>query len=122
MSFYYLVVCCGVVISSHYCMDRMASSSLFALTNAKCGLCGMAFHGSKGCCREDVKFVKLQVDQQVSTDPDFDLYSTQVSINTPSEFIVAAFENFDRPSHFLNHSPPLISKQDTYLLNNVFRI
>ena len=39
-----------------------------------------------------------------------------------SDFMVAAFENEDRKRFTRRHPPPLLTEQDTYLLNRVFRI
>ena len=63
VSLCYLAVTCGVVVNFHYCMDRLASTELFAVETDKCGRCGMEIHESNGCCRDEVKIVKMTDDQ-----------------------------------------------------------
>lgn len=118
----YFIVTCGVVINFHYCMDRLASTSLFDASAKKCDRCGMDIHASDGCCRNEMQIVKLENDQNTTTVVDYQLPTLDQQFTAPSLFIVAAFENLFHVRHFQNHSPPLLSAQDTYLQNNVFRI
>ncbi len=118
----YFAVSSGIVINSHYCMKRLVSVHLFEASPDVCGRCGMDTHESNGCCRDEVKVVKLQQDQNKITIASFELPSLEVVITIPSDFIVASFQNSEEQRHFHNHSPPLLSEQDTYLRNNVFRI
>ncbi len=118
----YLAVSCGIVINYHYCMNRLASTQLFAAAKPVCGKCGMHTKKSNGCCHDEVKVVKLVQDQSSISGFLFKLASIHAVISIPSEFIAASFYNVSGQRHFLNHSPPLLSAQDTYLQNNVFRI
>ena len=118
----YLAVSCGVVINYHYCMKRLASTQLFASAKPVCGKCGMHTKRSNGCCHDEVKVVKLVQDQNTISGFTYELPSIDATVNIPSEFIAAAFYNINEQRHFHNHSPPLLSAQDTYLQINVFRI
>jgi hypothetical protein len=118
----YFIVTTGVVISSHYCMNRLASVQLFEKVPDICGKCGMDTHESSGCCHDTVKVVKLQQDQNKLTISAFQLPAIEPIQSIPSQFLVAFFCNFDNSRHFLNHSPPLLSGSDIYLQINVFRI
>ena len=118
----YFVVTCGVVINFHYCMDRLASTSLFSVEAKKCGQCGMEIHQSNGCCHDEVKIVKMNEDQNKTLIAVYEIPSFDPIAITPSAYIAAAFYHADEQRHFHNHSPPLLSAQDTYLQNNVFRI
>jgi hypothetical protein len=118
----YLAVSCGVVINYHYCMNRLASTQFFGSEKKFCDKCGMHIKGSKGCCHDEVKVVKLLQDQNTISHFIFDLPSMDAAINIPSEFMATSFYNVDEQRHFHNHSPPLLSAQDTYLQINVFRI
>ena len=118
----YLVVTLGLVINHHYCMDRLASTQLFATETETCGKCGMHTDESNGCCRDEVKVVKLVQDQNKIPVTSFELPSIDEVVIVPSVFINALFQNIDVKRHFHNHSPPLLSANDTYLQNNVFRI
>ena len=118
----YLVVTCGVVINSHYCMDRLASKTLFVSQGEKCGRCGMEIHESNGCCRDEVQIVKMEEDQQKTVVASYDIPAMEMPASVPSAFIAAGFVNPYIRHYFHNHSPPLLSAHDTYLQNNVFRI
>jgi hypothetical protein len=118
----YLAVSSGVIINFHYCMNRLASTELFAFENDRCGKCGMHTEESNGCCRDEVKVVKMEEDQKLATAFTYTLPLLDAVIQEPSEYIVTSFYNVPLTRHFLNHSPPLLSGQDTYLQNSVFRI
>jgi hypothetical protein len=118
----YLVVTCGVLINSHYCMDRLASTTFYVGNPKKCGQCGMEIHESNGCCRDEVQLVKMHDDQNKTLVASFDIPAIEPVAIVPSEFIAAAFYNINEQRHFHNHSPPLLSEQDTYLQIGVFRI
>jgi len=77
--------------------------------------------GAKGCCRDVVKIVKLQDDQHVS-DIAFNSPDINREILIPSAFIASSFYNIGTSSYFKDHPPPLLTEQDTYLQNCVFRI
>ena len=118
----YLAVSCGVVINYHYCMNRLASTQLFSSEKKFCNKCGMHTKRSGGCCHDEVRVVKLVQDQNTISGFVYHLPALDAIINIPSEFIAASSYNIDEQKHFHNHSPPLLSAQDTYLQINVFRI
>lgn len=118
----YLAVSSGVIINLHYCMNRLASAELFGAETKQCGKCGMDIHQSDGCCRDEVQFLKMDDDQKTTPALSFELPMIEALVMRPSEFIVASFYSFPGKRHFLNHSPPLLSAQDSYLQNSVFRI
>jgi len=82
----------------------------------------METHESNGCCRDELKVVKLDQDQNKVAFLTIEIPSIENISSITSEFIVAPFETNIEQRHFYNHSPPLLSEQDTYLQNNVFRI
>lgn len=118
----YLAVTCGVIINTHYCMDRLASTQLFAAESKVCGKCGMHTQKSKGCCHDEVKIIKMEVDQKAAPDVSFELPALSSLVNVPSQFISPSLFNIEETRYYNNHSPPLLSEQDTYLQNSVFRI
>lgn len=73
-----------------------------------------------GCCHDEVTIVKLDNDHQTSH-LGFSFEAPSLSI-VHSEFILADLFNEEKLYDHLNHSPPLLTKQDTYLQNCVFRI
>ena len=118
----YLAVSSGVIINFHYCMDKLASTKFFAPVSKDCPKCGMLIETSHGCCRDEVQIVKMVDDQKTSAAFSFELPSLEELVNKPSDFIATSFYNISGKRHFLNHSPPLLSEQDSYLQNCVFRI
>ncbi|MEI9946069.1 MAG: hypothetical protein WDN26_17835 [Chitinophagaceae bacterium] len=118
----YLAVTSGVLVNFHYCMNRLASTELFAAEGKKCGTCKMDINASNGCCHDEVKIVKMEEDQKVTPLVFFELPSLDQLVSIPSEFIVASFYTDSKEQNNQDHSPPLLSGQDTYLQNCVFRI
>ena len=118
----YLIVTCGVMVNFHYCMDRLASTELFGAAVKVCGKCGMNIHKSNGCCRDEVKIIKMETDQKAASHIVFELPALDDLVYLPSPFITTSFINVKESRHYQNHSPPLLTEQDTYLQNCVFRI
>ena len=116
----YLAISSGVVVNIHYCMGRMSSVKLQAWAPNTCA-CGKKMESKKGCCKTELKVVKLE-DAQKASYADF-------AIHTPITPLVTEFNLLLAPSYNVRdliapheHSPPLLSQQDTYLRNCVFRI
>lgn len=122
--FCYLAVTTGVIMNFHYCMKKLASVHIYETAADECGNCGMDMHDGEmtGCCRDDIKVVKLDQDERPLVLTSYDIPSLEPIEVIPSVFILTPFENIDEQRHYHNHSPPLLSMQDTYLHNNVFRI
>jgi hypothetical protein len=118
----YLAVSAGVIVNFHYCMDRLASAKLYEQKSKKCGQCGMHTEDSNGCCRDEVKIIKMDDDQQVNFGFSYSLPAIESFSHKTSEFIITSFYNVPLLRHYQNHSPPLLSAQDSYLQNSVFRI
>jgi len=118
----YFLVTTGVVINYHYCMKRLQSTQLFGSKKTYCGKCGMHIKKSNKCCHDEEKFVKLSTDQTGFSAAALTIPPIDATAIPVSDFIVALTYNVNERTHFLNHSPPLLSAQDTYLQNNVFRI
>lgn len=118
----YLLVSTGFSMSTHYCMNQPASIHLFDKGSDICNKCGMETHGSNGCCRDEITIVKLTQDQNKVQAVAFELAKLQTSVVLTSTYLVLPFYNANEKRYFLNHLPPLLSEQDTYLQQNVFRI
>ncbi|RYZ46355.1 MAG: hypothetical protein EOO14_24695 [Chitinophagaceae bacterium] len=116
----YFTVSTGFVVSVHYCMDRLNGLEWGESDAEECGKCGMPTTDSDGCCKDEVKVVKLDVDHTYAKQltADFSLHLPALTpvnyLFTPSLIQIATEEP-------VAHGPPL-SEQDTYLLNRVFRI
>lgn len=63
----YFTMTCGVLINQHYCMGRFQSFNLYSVDKHECSNCGMPMDQSQGCCKNEVKIVKVQNDQDVSS-------------------------------------------------------
>lgn len=118
----YLVVTCGVIVNAHYCMNQLSSVHFFESKTEKCDLCGMDTHKSNGCCRDEISVIKLVQDQNKVPVISYDLSSPELLAITPSEFIILPFTNSCINTQNNFHPPPLLSRQDSYLQNSVFRI
>ena len=102
-------------------MGRVQSVGFYGAEKKTCDKCGMPISKTHGCCKEEVKIFKLQDDQN-KAQATYSIKSIDVVATIPSDFIVASVYNVEKSSGFNNHSPPLITEQDTYLQNCVFRI
>ena len=118
----YFAASSGVVINSHYCMKKLVSVHLFETKAEVCGLCGMDMHESSGCCHDVTQFVKGVQDQVKIPVTVFELPAAEAVLPGQNEWLHASLFNGDEQRHFDNHSPPLLSDQDSYLENRVFRI
>jgi len=117
----YLAFACGVMITYHYCMDRYDSFRLYQPVSDWCSKCGMHTNG-KGCCHDQVRIVKIQDDHQTSS-VGFSIDKLQPVVTSLSQFLIAEVINNDVSLNRTDHSPPLIlSRQDVYIQNRVFRI
>jgi hypothetical protein len=103
-------------------MKRLVSVHLFESKAKLCSKCGMGMHKGRGCCRDEVKVVKVVVDQSRTPTQEFSFNTPVLSTAIVSAYIVLPFRNADIQHDYLNLSPPLLSYQDTYLQNGVFRI
>ena len=88
----YLGVTTGVVINFHYCMEKLASAKLFDTKSKKCGKCGMHMEDADGCCRDEVKIVKMEEDQQVTVDFSYSLPSIEALTNADDRRLLAELE------------------------------
>ncbi|PZR27340.1 MAG: hypothetical protein DI535_10970 [Citrobacter freundii] len=118
----YLAFSSGIVINSHYCMNRLASTQLFATVEKECGKCGMHITDSHGCCRDEVKMVKMDDDHKVSPSVTADFALLKIPVQVPSEFISTPSFNIPFQEFTDAQPPPLLKGQETYLQHCVFRI
>ncbi len=118
----YLAASSGIVINSHYCMKRLVSVDLFQEKARVCGLCGMDMHNNNGCCHDEVKVLKVVQDQVSNPAVSFELPLPEAVPASLNHHVLDLAGITGLQRHFQNHSPPLISAQDSYLQHRVFRI
>jgi len=116
----YFTVSTGFVVSVHYCMNKLDSVQLGDDSSEECGKCGMHVEDSGGCCKDDVKLVKMQVDQAFAKVLSAD-FSFHTELPVTIDHYSAPLQNSIQEEYPLAHGPPL-SEQDTYLKNCVFRL
>ncbi len=118
----YSLTIVGATIHAHYCMGEFMGSSLYHKAKNKCEKCGMTKAKSKGCCKDEHKYVSLKREHN----------QTKASVEIPNFFAeapVPVFISYDiftvyNPikNSVLFCSPPPIEKQKIYLRNCVFLI
>jgi hypothetical protein len=116
----YFIFACGVLVNLHYCMDRYDSFRLYKAASDWCTRCGMHTK-SKGCCHDEVKIVKLQGDYQTSS-ASFAFKNIQPVVIAFNELLSTSLLKSNEPLIVSGHSPPLLSQQNIYIQNRVFRI
>lgn len=116
----YVTVSSGIVINLHYCMNRLDSAKLGVVNNEVCTKCGMQTDELNSCCHNEVKIIKIQ-DVQKVTNLNYDFATFKIVTTNHSNLFVELLSTLNDYSFVNNHSPP-INKQDTYLVNCVFRI
>ena len=118
----YFTVSSGMVMSVHYCMGKISDIQVNQVPEERC-ICGMSKKetSSKGCCKTEFTMVKLADTHKAS--------SASYDIQTPVVLVSRSLSQLEAPLYYTNtkvysdiHGPPLLSEQDTYLLNCVFRI
>lgn len=102
-------------------MNKFESVKVGNAASEVCGKCGMHTEDSDGCCRDEVKVVKLEIDKQVAKvlAPSLALLPVELPL---SQHLVLPFQNFEQADVVANTGPPLLSSPPIYLSNRVFRI
>ncbi|MDX1954949.1 MAG: hypothetical protein SFU20_05400 [Chitinophagaceae bacterium] len=118
--FLYFAFSSGIVINLHYCMGRFDSVQIGNAPSEYCGKCGMHTDFSNGCCHDEVRIIKIADDQQPSSTVQLPLFTALIQPEQPVYLEPVAHSVLDKVV-YKTHSPPL-HKQDTYLVNGVFRI
>ena len=119
--FFYFMFSCGVVINLHYCMGSFESFQLYSFKSDECGQCGMHMDGNNDCCHDEVKIIKLQ-DEQNKVTISITIRGIDPVPVTTSEYLLTSIINDNETLHYNTHPPPILTEQDTYLQNCVFRI
>lgn len=116
----YFMVSTGFVVSVHYCMNKVDYVEFGDRRSEDCSKCGMHIKKSDGCCKDDVRVMKMKGDQAFAkvTPVDFSLLPIVLATN---EIHFTPFRNFSFLNYPVAHGPPL-SGQDIYLHNCVFRL
>ena len=117
----YLGFSSGLVLEIHHCLGTVADFSLGKdHSESTCGKCGME-KGDNGCCRDELKFVKLQ-DSHKLVQADFSLPVPVVLISITYYLFYQDIKNLPVIDEYNIHSPPLLAGASQNIKNCVFRI
>ena len=107
--FIYGVTTVGATVHLHFCMDKFIGWDLSQTQNTTCSKCGMKESGTKkGCCKDEVKQLKINTDHQKSSAAVFlNVVSSPVINIYPSIFQFTRVV-FDEKANKTNYSPPLL--------------
>ena len=120
LAVFYLASSVGATVHLHYCMDKFINWSLLKGDGDKCNKCGMEKDG--GCCKNENKFVKNNIDQKVA-EATIQL-KQKAAVATPAVFTYTSeyhFNSIIQESH-LSHTPLRSNGVGIYILNSVFRL
>jgi hypothetical protein len=114
----YLLVSSGVVVNMHYCMGKLASLGIGHHDSKSCSTCGM---DNNGCCKDEVKVVKIQDNQEAAAG--FTAIPKMVAepIDWTSLVSMARLAE-TAPAHHFAHAPPEGDGRSAQSLLCVFRI
>jgi hypothetical protein len=112
----------GATVHLHFCMDEFVGWSLFSGKDDTCGKCGMEEKDKEGCCKDEQKHLKLNVDQQKTNVAQFIAF-----ISAPASFTPVIDIDFHS---YLNitenyptcHAPPDIGKKRLHVFYSIFLI
>lgn len=115
----YFSVSTGALVNIHYCMGTVKSIDFKISTSSMCKGCGMK--NRTGCCHDDLKIIKLTLDQQLTKLDTwfFDGIPEYVPHHISLALAGQSAENFSRTYY---HSPPDIRSRGIYLFDRVLRI
>jgi len=113
----YLVTSSGAAVSFHFCMGKMYAVDFVA--KDKCTKCGMK--SGDGCCKDEVKFFKINDTHHPISSVNIAVPFFAVSPNVYHVLHPVFPENKNRFS-FNNNSPPGSSGSSLCIKNCVFRL
>jgi hypothetical protein len=119
LAVFYLACSVGATVHLHYCMDKFIDWSLLKSAGDKCDKCGMEKDG--GCCKDENKFVKNNIDQKVAESA---IQLIQMAAAAPDAFIYTSEHYFSSliQEYPICNAPPRSNGVGIYILNSVFRI
>ena len=102
-------------------MNKYHSWELGAAEDDNCEKCGMDTQNSNGCCRDEFKMLKLKLDKVAAKAA---VYQFNIPALPTAYITWLTLPDIQRTvvHEYRINGPPLISKQDTYLNNRVFRL
>jgi len=103
-------------------MGKLVDWTFSHSNTGSCGSCGMEKKGSdNGCCKDEQKFVKSNLDQKVSGN-DLQFLQFFPALPEPGHYMAYAIPRIHALSFPRAHAPPLSSSAPLHLLHCNFRI
>ena len=119
LAVFYLASTVGATVHLHYCMDKFINWNLLKGED-KCSKCGMEKDG--GCCKDENKFVKNNIDQKVA-ESSIQLIQMAVVATPPALIYLSEhYFSFLIQEYPISNAPPRNNGVAIYILNSVFRI
>ena len=119
----YLALSSGVMVSFHYCMDKLDSTELFSSGSKECARCGMHLDDDNpnGCCRDELRMVKIGDDQRMASFIEFLIQAPDALPTSVQPLVVTAA--LSEPG-LVRAVPedPMPPGQALYIQHRVFRI
>jgi len=105
-------------------MNKFASWSLSNVKKEKCANCGMS---NTGCCKDEKKQIKLNLDQQKAAYNQINHSFGLKSISVDNYFCIIGNHQFDsnirsKQNLAYLHSPPFLHDKDTQAILSTFLI
>ncbi len=124
LAFFYLATSTGATVHMHYCMGKLANSSLMHDDDATCSKCGMKKDNEKsnGCCKDEQKFIKNDKDQKNATSIVFEFnLGIQDCTNTAIPLVNIASQPLIE-EYPVSNAPPRTGKTAIYIQKRTFLI
>lgn len=124
LAIFYISTSTGATIHMHYCMGKLANSSLMHDDDTTCNKCGMKEGDEKnnGCCKDEHKFIKNDKDQKNASLMvfQFNLF-VQECLTTTIPFVLISMQAVTE-EYPVSHAPPRTGKTPIYIQKRTFQI
>ena len=122
--FVYGITTVGATVHLHFCMDKFIGWDLSQTETITCGKCGMKESKTKkGCCKDEVKQLKINTDHQKSSAAVFiKVLSNSIIYSYPSFFTFTNIVFNETQSGLHYYPPPLPPIQKLTVLYCTYRI
>jgi len=122
LALFYLSVSTGATVHLTYCMGRLVEEGLLHADSKNCSRCGMEKNEKNGCCKDEVKLLKIDNDQTV---PETSLKNPlvfPVAISFTDGLTTAYLHGVTDPAVPPVQTRPLQTNTAVFIRNCVFRI
>jgi hypothetical protein len=102
-------------------MNKFHSWELGSSEKEKCGKCGMTSKKNSSCCHDEVKLIKLQQDTLTAKSTIFSFAMPELVLVTTA-YILHPFTSYQSVNSLSLKGPPILSDQEVYIRNCVFRL